>query len=646
MEHDHGEEKLPAGKIITAATMLITGLLLQEWDAAWFQNTPTRLVFYGVAYAFVALPVVREAWEWAVKGDIFSEFMLMTIATIGAFAIGEYPEAVAVMLLYCIGEAFQDRAVDRARDNIEALIKLRPTKVRRVTNHLPVAEESPNTGATTVEADPDDVKVGDIIEVRAGERVPLDGTLCAPSPLGDGRSETSAAFNTAALTGESAPRNITSGAEVLAGMIPTDRVVRLCVLRPASESAISRILKMVEEAAERKSPTELFIRKFAHVYTPTVIALAALTVLLPWIYTTIDDGFHYVFSEWFRRALVFLVISCPCALVISIPLTYFGGIGAGSKRGILFKGGNYLDAMTRVDTVVFDKTGTLTSGAFTLQKTVGLTDEDLQSIVAIEQNSNHPIAKAIVNGRHSDRRATIKDIAGHGIEGTVDGKAWLIGTQRLLDKHQVAYPTTVNGLSGTVILCACNGEFRGHIELADTPKADARVAVDALREAGVKRIDILSGDRQAMVDEVSAALGIDNGQGNLLPQDKVNYIEQLEQRGMTVAFVGDGINDAPVLALSSVGMAMGAMGSDVAIETADVIIQTDEPSKVAEALRLSRRTRTIVYQNIALAIGIKLLVMCLGLSGVATLWEAVFADSGVALLAVLNATRIFLKVKK
>ena len=612
MEHDHGEEKLPVGKIITAAAMLITGLLLQEWDAAWFQNTPTRLVFYGVAYAFVALPVVREAWEWAVKGDIFSEFMLMTIATIGAFAIGEYPEAVAVMLLYCIGEAFQDRAVDRARDNIEALIKLRPTKVRRVTNHLPVDEESPNIGATTVEADPDDVKVGDIIEVRAGERVPLDGTLCAPSPLGEGRSEASAAFNTAALTGESAPRNIISGAEVLAGMIPTDRVVRLCVLRPASESAISRILKMVEEAAERKSSTEAFI----------------------------------VFSEWFRRALVFLVISCPCALVISIPLTYFGGIGAGSKRGILFKGGNYLDAMTRVDTVVFDKTGTLTSGAFTLQKTVGLTDDDLQSIVAIEQNSNHPIAKAIVNGRHSDRQATIKDIAGHGIEGTVDGKAWLIGTQRLLDKHQVAYPTAVNGLSGTVILCACNGEFRGHIELADTPKADARAAVDALREAGVKRIDILSGDRQAMVDEVSAALGIDNGQGNLLPQDKVNYIEQLEQRGMTVAFVGDGINDAPVLALSSVGMAMGAMGSDVAIETADVIIQTDEPSKVAEALRLSRRTRTIVYQNIALAIGIKLLVMCLGLLDVATLWEAVFADSGVALLAVLNATRIFLKVKK
>lgn len=599
---------------VVSAIMLIAGIAatslmdISQWSVA---------VWYAVAYLPVGLPVIHEAIEGAMHDhDPFSEFMLMSIASIGAFAIGEYPEAVAVMLLYCIGEAFQDKAVERARGNIASLMALRPDHANVVAGD----------GTVTTVA-PDSVATGQTIEVRPGERVPLDGTLLTDD----------AAFDTAALTGESLPRLITTGQEVMAGMIATTTTVRLRTLRPASESAVSRILRMVEEASDRKAPAELFIHRFAHVYTPVVIVLALLTLLLPWGYSLMDTHYIYSFSQWLHRALVFLVISCPCALVISVPLSYFAGIGAASRRGILFKGGNCLDAVTALRTVVFDKTGTLTTGQFTVTHTEGLDADTLSRVAAIEATSSHPIARAIC--RHagvSDTAADVSDIPGYGL--TSDG--WLVGTPRLLRREGITYPATLDATPGTIVAVAHRGTYLGHILLSDTPKDDAHSAVQALRREGITTVGILSGDRQALVDNVATALGVDHATGDLLPEGKVARIEQLKREGR-VAFVGDGINDAPVLALSDVGIAMGAMGADMAIETADVIIQTDQPSKVAEAIAIGRRTRRIVRQNIIFAIAIKVAVMLLGVVGMANLWEAVFADSGVALLAVLNATRVF-----
>lgn len=613
MEHEHTEEQMPWWNVILSGGMLVIGLLFPYFGLDFVEKPQFLLAWYLLAFAFVGLPVMKEAWETALKGDVFSEFMLMTIACIGAFAIGEYPEGVAVMLLYCIGEALQDRAVDRARDNIQELIAFRPTVAKVVVQ------------GKMIEKSPDEVQVGDILEVKAGDRVPLDGKLVSAS----------AAFNTAALTGESLPRTFETGGEVLAGMIAVDAVSHLEVVRPASESAVSRILNMVESAAERKAPTELFIRRFARIYTPIVIGLALLTVVCPYLYGIFDSQYSYVFTDWFRRALVFLVISCPCALVISVPLSYFAGIGLASKHGILFKGSNYLDAITEVDVVAFDKTGTLTTGEFAVQSVVGLDQEALQTVAAMEKSSNHPIAQAILKYCPTEENISSQDIAGYGLKND----EWLVGNLKLLDREQVSYADALRSIPETVVAVARKGKYMGHIILADTIKEDAKKAISDLPV----RAEMLSGDRQELVTKVAADLGISHAYGDLLPDGKVLHLQNVKKAGERVAFVGDGINDAPVLALSDVGIAMGGLGSDMAIETADVIIQTDQPSKVACAMRIGRYTRRIVHQNIALALGVKAVVMLLGLLGFANLWMAVFADSGVALLAVLNAARIFFK---
>lgn len=613
MEHEQTEEQMPWWNVILSGGMLVIGLLFPYLGLDFVEKPQFLLAWYLLAFAFVGLPVMKEAWETALKGDVFSEFMLMTIACIGAFAIGEYPEGVAVMLLYCIGEALQDRAVDRARDNIQELIAFRPTVAKVVVQ------------GKIIEKSPEEVQVGDILEVKAGDRVPLDGKLVSAS----------AAFNTAALTGESLPRTFETGGEVLAGMIAVDAVSHLEVVRPASESAVSRILNMVESAAERKAPTELFIRRFARIYTPIVIGLALLTVVCPYLYSIFDSQYSYIFTDWFRRALVFLVISCPCALVISVPLSYFAGIGLASKHGILFKGSNYLDAITEVDVVAFDKTGTLTTGEFAVQSVVGLDQEALQTVAAMEKSSNHPIAQAILKYCPTEENISSQDIAGYGLKND----EWLVGNLKLLDREQVSYADALRSIPETVVAVARKGKYMGHIILADTIKEDAKKAISDLPV----RAEMLSGDRQELVTKVAADLGISHAYGDLLPDGKVLHLQNVKKAGERVAFVGDGINDAPVLALSDVGIAMGGLGSDMAIETADVIIQTDQPSKVACAMRIGRYTRRIVNQNIALALGVKAVVMLLGLLGFANLWMAVFADSGVALLAVLNAARIFFK---
>lgn len=616
------------GSILLSALLLLTGIV---WDATgipFFRVSSIRFIWYFVSYLPVGIPVLAEAWESICRKDLFSEFTLMSIATFGAFYIGEYPEAVAVMLFYSLGELFQDKAVDKAKRNISALMDVRPEQVTVLRDGVPQT------------VSPQAVQPGEVIEVTAGGRVPLDGVL-----LND-----TASFNTAALTGESLPRPIRQGEEVLAGMLVTDRVIRLKVTRNFGESALSRILELVQNAAARKAPAELFIRKFARIYTPVVTALAALIVLLPWGYSLQNTAFPFVFDEWLYRALVFLVISCPCALVVSIPLGYFGGIGTASRMGILFKGGNYLDTITHIDTVVFDKTGTLTKGNFEVQSchtAPGFTEERLLQLAAsAEQHSTHPIAKAIASRAASQNLSLLptsdtREIAGRGLETRIAGERVLAGNTRLLAMYGIDYPQTLDTVAETVVVCATGTRYAGHLLLSDTLKEDARAAIDALKAMGIRDIRMLSGDKQAIVTAFAAKLGIAHAYGDLLPDGKMKHVEALcRNKASRIAFVGDGINDAPVLALSHVGIAMGGLGSDAAIETADVVIQTDQPSKVAAAIRIGRQTRRIVWQNIALALGVKLLVLALGAAGIATLWEAVFADVGVALLAILNAVRL------
>lgn len=608
--------------------LLTGGIAMNVLEVGFFGQPYVALAWYVLAYLPVGLPVMKEAWESILRKDFFSEFTLMSIATFGAFYIGEYPEGVAVMLFYAIGEIFQNKAVVKARRNISALLDVRPEKAEVIRG-----------GRRSTES-PREVKIGETIEVKAGERVSLDGRLL--SDIAD--------FNTAALTGESIPRTIRKGEEVLAGMIVTDRVVRIEVTRLYDQSSLSRILEMVQNAAKRKAPTELFIRKFARVYTPIVTGLAVLIVLLPYVYSIIDPGFGFVFDHWLYRALVFLVISCPCALVVSIPLGYFGGIGAASREGILFKGGNYLDAITKVNTVVFDKTGTLTKGVFEVQSVhpaEGFSaNQLLRMIVAVEHQSNHPIARAIVKYADTLTIETgtpsfLTEMAGYGLTATLDGKEVLAGNIRLLGQNGVVYPEDLRQIPETIICGAIDGRYAGYLLLSDTPKEDAREAIEDLNKLNIHHIEILSGDKQAIVSKLASSLGVKRHYGDLLPEGKVERLEKLRADPVNfIAFVGDGINDAPVLALSHVGIAMGGLGSDAAIETADVVIQTDQPSKVATAIRIGKITRNIVWQNIALAFGVKLIVLLLGAGGLATLWEAVFADVGVALLAICNAMRI------
>lgn len=621
------------GKVIFSLLLLAGGIIMNALDLAFFREGSVALIWYIVAYLPVGIPVMKEAWESIREKDYFSEFTLMIIATLGAFYIGEYPEGVAVMLFYTVGELFQDKAVDKARRNIGALLDVRPEKTL-------VFRE----GNLVIES-PKKIKVGEIIEIKAGGRVPLDGAM---------QNEV-AAFNTAALTGESVPRNIRKGEEVLAGMIVTDKVIRIKVTRPFDKSALARILELVQNASERKAPAELFIRKFARIYTPIVIVLAVLIVLCPFVYSLINPPFVFAFNDWLYRALVFLVISCPCALVVSIPLGYFGGIGAASRLGILFKGGNYLDAITKINTVVFDKTGTLTKGTFEVQacKSAGeISEEELVKLVAsVESDSTHPIAKAVVNYAKEQNIECVavtgtKEFAGYGLEATINGTTVLVGNCRLLSKFDISYPEELLEITDTIVVCAVGNRYAGYLLLADALKEDAKVAIDNLKALNIENIQILSGDKQSIVTNFAEKLGISKAYGDLLPEGKVNHLEELRQdEANRIAFVGDGMNDAPVLALSHVGIAMGGLGSDAAIETADVVIQTDQPSKVAEAIKVGKLTRRIIWQNVSLAFGVKLLVLILGAGGIATLWEAVFADVGVALLAIMNAVRIQKMIK-
>lgn len=630
--HSHGhsaaQSKVMAiGRPGISFAILLAGLILNYAGAEWFAcNSAMQLVWYVIAFIPVGLPVMKEAWASIVHGDVFNEFTLMVIACVGAFCIGEYPEAVGVMLFYCIGEEVQHLAVDKATRNISRLLDVRGESAHVMRN------------GKYVEISPKDVKIGDMMEVRPGERVSLDGVLCDDYNT----------FDTSALTGESVPRTIDKGGEVLAGMISSSGIAHIRVTKEYGKSALARILELVNEASGRKAPAEQFIRRFARIYTPVVTGLAVLLIAIPALVGALSPSFHFVLDEWVYRALVFLVISCPCALVISVPLGYFAGIGAASKAGILFKGGNYLDAITRIDSVAFDKTGTMTIGKFHVDRihAENMGERDLLNLVAaVESGSTHPIAKAIVEAAGKSNlqipEATqMKEYSGLGAEAMVGAHKVIAGNIRMLSRFGINYPTLLEDVAYSSVVCAVDGKYAGYILVADTLKNDAGLAVSELHSLGIKKIILLSGDRKKIVEDCGKRLGTDEAFGELMPQDKAAVIDKAVSQGHRIAFVGDGLNDAPVLALSNVGVAMGGLGSDAAIESADVVIQTDEPSKMAEAIRIGRYTRKIVTQNIVGAISIKVIILVLGAIGYASLWAAVFADVGVALLAVCNSMRI------
>ncbi|SMC34524.1 heavy metal translocating P-type ATPase [Moheibacter sediminis] len=619
-DHDHGDSStfktyIPA---IISFTMLMAGISFDYFDQPqFFQNQTVRLVWYLIAYIPVGFPVFKEAFETMKKGELFTEFTLMSVATIGAFILGEFPEGVAVMLFYAVGELFQSAAVNRAKNNIKALLDVRPDSANVFRNNQ------------WENAKPEEVEIGETIQIKVGEKVPLDGIML---------SEFSS-FNTAALTGESKPNSIKKDENVLAGMLNLEKVIEIKTTKKFEDSSLAKILQMVQEASSRKAKTELFIRKFAKIYTPIVFFLAVALTFVPYLFVE-----NYLFEQWFYRALVFLVISCPCALVISIPLGYFGGIGAASRNGILFKGSNYLDLMAKVNTVVMDKTGTLTEGVFKVQEINSELEQNefLNYLSAIESNSTHPIAKAIVEFHPSEFKAeNVEEISGHGLKGIVNGREILVGNGKLLQKFNIPYDAEIDKIVESIVLVAIDWKFAGYVTIADEIKTDAKQAVSEMKQNGVLQTVMLSGDKDSIVQKVAQELKINKAFGNLLPENKVEKFQELKQNPKNViAFVGDGINDAPVLALSDVGIAMGGMGSDAAIETADVVIQTDQPSKISTAIKIGRKTKQIVIQNIALAFGVKIIVLILGAGGLATMWEAVFADVGVALLAILNAVRI------
>ena len=632
--HNHQKEEHHLPTFLMPAlslAMLVGGLLLSHFDFTPFtDNRLLQAVWYLLAILPVGIPVVREAAEGLLAKDPFNEFTLMSVACIGAFCIGEFPEAVGVMLFYTVGETLQDRAVEKARRNIATLIDVRGDRARVVRD------------GKAVPVDPKTVAIGETVEVRPGERVPLDGVIAAEGGV----------FDTSALTGESMPRTLERGDDVLAGMISTGATVRVTVTKEYGQSTLSRILELVRDASERKARSELFIRKFARVYTPTVMALALLLVAVPWIVSLLTPAFNYDFAQWLYRALVFLVISCPCALVVSIPLGYFAGIGAAARNGILFKGGNFLETVTRLTTVAFDKTGTLTTGRFSVEnvESVGLPKEELTALLAsAELHSTHPLSRALADyavatGIRLQQPSGVRETAGYGVEAMVDGRKVMAGNLRLLKKNGITYPEALEAIKDTIIAGAVDGRYAGFVTLADTMKPDAARAVAELRQMGVGEVVMLSGDRKEIVEDYARRLGITEAHGELLPQDKAAAVERLTSSpGKVVAFVGDGMNDAPVLALSDIGIAMGGLGSDAAIESADVVIQTDNPARVATAVKIGRTTHTIVKENIIAAIAIKATVLALGAAGLATLWAAVFADVGVALIAVVNSMRILWK---
>lgn len=617
-EHNHSHSNSKLGLIISLV-IFFSGLILDFWiKADWFTNNVwLRFSWYFVSYVLVAFSVFKDAFQLAKSFDFFNEFSLMGIATIGAFAIGEFPEGVAVMLFYTIGEMFQESAVNKAKNNIKALLDVRPKEATVFRN---------NKWETIA---PNEVKVGEKIQIKVGEKVPLDGILISEK----------GSLDTSALTGESKPSSIKKSEDILAGMLNLDQVIEVETTKLFENSSIVRILKMVQEASSRKAKTELFIRKFAKVYTPIVFVLALLITFIPYFF--VDD---YIIRDWLYRGLVFLVISCPCALVISIPLGYFGGIGASSRNGILFKGSNFLDLIANVTTVVMDKTGTLTKGVFKVQKVVtnDISESEFLSILSsVESHSTHPIAKAISQFHPSNQTPeSVEEISGKGIKAVINQKQILAGNTQLLKSFNINYPSELNQIVETTVVLAIDNQYKGYVVISDEVKEDSELAIKNLKNAGVKTM-MLSGDKDALTQNIARKLGIDSAFGSLLPEGKVEKLENLKKNPKEiVAFVGDGINDAPVLALSDVGIAMGGLGSDVAIETADVIIQTDQPSKISTAIKIGKATKKIVYQNIALAFGVKIIVLILGAGGLANMWEAVFADVGVALLAILNAVRI------
>ncbi|MBK1894384.1 heavy metal translocating P-type ATPase [Chryseobacterium paridis] len=626
--HDHGHSHDTSDKTtfqlflpaVISFVLLMIGVALDnyiktEWFTGW-----VRIVWYSAAYIPVGLPVLREAYESIIKGDVFSEFFLMGIATIGAFVIAQYPEGVAVMLFYAVGEVFQTLAVTRAKSNIKSLLDQRPDEVTIIKDGQP----------QTVKAEK--VEIGAIIQLKSGEKLGLDGELLSES----------ASFNTAALTGESKPDTKAKGETVLAGMINLNTVSQVKVTTAYQDSKLSKILELVQNATAQKAPTELFIRKFAKVYTPIVVFLAIGIALLPYFFVA-----DYQFKDWLYRALVFLVISCPCALVISIPLGYFGGIGAGSRNGILFKGSNFLDSLAAIQNVVMDKTGTMTEGVFKVQevdfKSGFDKNEILKLVNLLESQSTHPVATAIHEyvGEidHTIPMDNVEEIAGHGLKATINGKELLVGNFKLMDKFNIKYDINPDNIVYTLIAVAYDNTFVGYLTIADTIKTDAQLTINKLKALNIKTT-MLSGDKTSVVKYVADALGIQNAYGDLLPEDKVNKVKEIKAKNETVAFVGDGVNDAPVVALSDVGIAMGGLGSDATIETADVVIQDDMPSKIPMAINIGRKTKQIVWQNIVLAFVVKGIVLILGAGGLATMWEAVFADVGVSLIAILNAVRI------
>lgn len=615
------ENKTAIIKAVLGLLILLAGILFMEQ----LRNTPFYIAEYVVfvtAYLIVGWKVISSAGKNIIRGRVFDEQFLMTIATLGAFAIDEKPEAVAVMLFYVVGELFQDIAVGRSRKSIKALLEIKPDYANL------------KVGPEIKKVSPEAVKPGDIIVVKAGEKIPLDGVV----------TEGSSFVETSALTGESVPRKVKENEEVLAGMINQSGLLTVKVKKTFAESSVSRILELVENATSRKAETEKFITTFAKYYTPVVVFGAALLAVLP---PLLINGATY--NDWIYRALVVLVISCPCALVISIPLGYFGGVGRASRKGVLVKGSNFLDALTRAKTVVFDKTGTLTKGEFSVSEIIssgnnGFSEAEILEYAAYaEYHSNHPVAKSITGAFRMkidpSRIKQTEEISGHGIKAVVDDKVVIAGNDKLLHKEQIEY--SFCNVDGTVVHVAINQKYAGYIVISDRLKEDAAETIEKLNAKNIRTV-MLTGDNENSAQSVARKLKIDNYYAELLPEDKVNHIEKLitESKGGKVVFVGDGINDAPVIARADVGMAMGALGSDAAIETADVVLMTDSPSQVIDAIEVAKTTRKIVWQNIFLALGIKALFIILGIMGIATMWEAVFGDMGVALIAVFNAIRI------
>lgn len=605
-------------KIIIALTLFLIALV------AKFNNPIINNIIYIISYLIVGLEVVKEAIEHIIKGKVFDENFLMAIATIGAFAIGEFPEAVAVMLFYQVGELFQSYAVNKSRKSIWDLMNIRPDFANVERN------------SKIEKVNPKEVKIGEIIVVKPGEKIPLDGNII----------EGKTTLDTKALTGEALPREVAEGKEVLSGCVNLSGLIKVKVSKEYGESTVSKILDLVENASNKKTKSENFITKFAKYYTPIVVIMAVLIAIIPPI--LIKDA---NFTDWIYRALSFLVVSCPCALVISIPLSFFGGIGGAAKAGILIKGSNYLEALSKTETIVFDKTGTLTKGIFEVQeiKPNGITKEELLKLVAYAENySNHPISVSIKNAYKGeiDKNVDIKieEIAGQGIYAKIEEKEVLVGNEKLMKENNIDFIKCEK--IGTTLYIAINKKYSGYIVISDAVKEDAINTIKELRKGFIKETVMLTGDRKEVGESVAKELGINKVYTELLPDGKVEKIEELlKNKTGKVAFVGDGINDAPVLALADIGIAMGGLGSDAAIEAADVVLMTDEPSKIVKAMQISKKTMKIVKQNIVFAISIKILVLILSAMGISTMWEAVFADVGVSVLAILNALRA-LRVKK